>query len=351
MTRMGRAWPLVMALVLLLLSACGRKSLPIPPHDAVPQAIRDLRFQQDEGRVVLTWTYPEATTMGAELPVIEAFLVLRAVIPEQEFCAGCPVNFSSVQEVPAKEAITDMKNRQARYTETILRPGHRYLFKVLTKTGWRVVSDDSNTVTFSWDSPALAPEEVTATALDGRVDLQWQPVTRLINGEGVSSAVLYQLYRGQGPESLRPVGEPTDETVVSDSGLINGLEYHYQVRAVRESGGTRLYGLASHPVKATPMDLTPPAPPRELTGVVVATGVKLLWERGTEKDLAGYRIYRRLPEESKPTRIGEVDRAEITFVDQLPPPPGGCYWSVAAFDKAQPANESVLSKEFYYESF
>jgi hypothetical protein len=347
------AWPLVAAglLAFLMLTACGRKTLPIPPHEAVPEAIRDLRFQQDESLVVLTWTYPKVTTVGTKLPVVESFLVLRAVVPEQEYCPGCPVTFSSAEEVKAAQAITDSKRRQARYTETVLRPGHRYLYQVQTKAGWRVVSEPSNMVSFSWDSPAMAPDELTTKTGDGRAILNWLPVTTLINGQAVASPILYQVYRGPAPETFRPVGEPVAETTYEDSGLVNGLTYYYHVRAARNSGDTRLIGLASHVVTVTPRDLTPPTPPRGLTGVVVAGGVKLLWERGTEKDLAGYRIYRRLPDEARPTRIGEVDRAEITFIDQLPQAPGGCYWSITAYDKAEPTNESVFSKELYHEPF
>lgn len=349
----GSDWPIIAAclVALVMLPACGRKTLPIPPHEAIPEAIRDLRFQQDESQVVLTWTYPKATTVGTKLPAIESFLVLRAVIPEQEYCPGCPVTFSSAEEVKAGQAITDSKRRQARYTETILRPGHRYLYQVQTKAGWRVVSEPSNMVSFSWDSPAMAPDELTSEIGDGKVTLHWVPVSKLINGEAVTSPLLYQVYRGQTPEAFRPIGEPVSATTYIDSGLVNGQRYHYQVRAVRETGDTRLIGLATHSVAITPRDLTPPAPPRDLTGVMVKAGFKLLWERGTEKDLAGYRIYRRLPDEERPTNIGEVDRAEITFIDQLPQAPGGCYWSVTAFDKAEPANESGFSKELYHEPF
>jgi len=340
-----------LVLVSLLLGACGRKTLPIPPHEAVPQPIKDLQYRQDENQVNLTWTYPERTTVGSELPGLQSFLVLRAVVPEQDYCAGCPVAFSSAVEVEAPAAITDPKKRQAHYTETILRPGHRYLYKVQTKAGWRLVSDDSNTVSFFWDSPTMAPDELTAKADDGRILLHWQPVAKLVNGNAIGDTVLYQVYRGLTPETLAPVGDAVSNTNYTDSGLINGQVYHYQVRAVRVVKDSRLIGLASHPVSVAPTDLTPPAPPRSLDGVLVEGGVKLLWERSTEKDLAGYRIYRRLPDETKLTLIGEVDRAEISYIDKLPKAPDGCYWAITAFDKATPANESAFSKELYHEPF
>lgn len=346
-----RATLIATALLVLLQGGCGRKTLPIPPYEAVPEPVRDLRYQQEENQLTLTWTYPERTTVGSELPGLKAFLVLRAVVPEKDYCAGCPVTFSSAVEIEAEKAITDSKKRQARYTETILRAGHRYLYKVQTKAGWRLVSDDSNTVVFYWDSPALAPGDLRGEAGDGSVTLRWQPVTTLVNTDVIGEAVRYQVYRGLPPAAFAPVGETVVETRYTDSGLTNGQLYHYQVRAVRLMNDSRLVGLASHPVAVAPTDLTAPAPPRNLTGVLVAGGVKLLWERSTEKDLAGYRIYRRLPEASTMALIGEIDRAEISFVDTLAHAPEGCYWAITAFDKATPTNESAFSKELFHESF
>lgn len=363
----------VLAWISLLQGGCGRKTLPIPPRDAVPVAINDLQYRQDENQVTLAWTYPARTTVGSELPGLQSFLVLRAVVPEADYCDGCPVTFSSAVEVEAATAIVDPKKRLARYTETILRPRHRYLYKVQTKAGWRLVSDDSNTVDFYWESPAMAPSEVVAEAGDGGISLRWQAVATLVNGDAIGGAVQsslksdggavqspqgvkansvrYQVYRGLTPESMVSVGEAVAETSYADSGLLNGQVYHYQVRAVREVNGSRLIGLASHPVALAPVDLTPPAPPRNLTGVLVDGGVKLLWERSTEKDLAGYRIFRRLPAATSLTLIGEVDRTAISFVDALPQAPDGCYWAITAFDKATPTNESAFSKELYHEPF
>lgn len=348
----GQDWRFFMVIAFCLaFAACGRKTLPIPPQDAVPLPITDLRYQQDENNIVLTWTYPRQTTAGSDLPGIHSFLVLRAVVPEEDYCSGCPVPFSSAVEIDLGKALVDVKKREARYTETILRPGHRYFYKVQTKAGWRLISDDSNTVSFAWAAPAAAPAELSAVAGDGKVELHWQTVGTLVDNQPFTGDVSYQVYRSLTSDSFRSVGDPVAVPSYTDSGLRNGQIYYYQVRAVRVSNGTRLVGLASQTAAQAPRDLTPPAPPRGLTGVTLNKGIKLLWERSSDKDLGGYRIYRRLPEEKKPTLIGEVDRSVVTYDDYLSEAPEGCYWAVTAFDTATPANESVLSKELYHEPF
>lgn len=342
---------LVITVACLALTACGRKTLPIPPQDAVPLPITDLHFQQDENNVVLQWTYPNKTTAGADLPGLHSFIVWRAVVPNEDYCSGCPVTYSSNVEVESTTAITDLKKRQARYTETILRPGHRYFYKVQTKAGWRVVSDDSNTVSFSWAAPPSAPGALIATAGDRKIDLRWDAVNTLVDGQPFFEEASYQLYRSLTSENFRAVGDSVSGTSYTDTGLRNGQTYYYQVRVLRESNGTRIMGLASQTAVQTPVDLTAPAPPRGLSGVVVNKGIKLFWERNSEKDLNGYRIYRRLPEEKELTLIGEVGRDEMTYVDYLASAPNGCYWAVTAFDTATPANESIFSKELYHEPF
>lgn len=345
------SWGLPLLVLLTLQTACGRKTLPIPPQDAVPEAITDLQYRQDENHVTLAWTYPARTTVGSELPGLKSFLILRAVVPEEDYCPTCPLTFSSTIEIEAETAITDPKQRRAHYSETILRPRHRYLYRVQSKAGWRLVSDDSNTVSFFWDSPVVAPTELVAEAGDGQVTLRWQGVNRLVNGEEINGPEGYQLYRGPSDDDLVPLGEVLTSTNFTDAGLTNGQRYHYKVRAVRQVNGSRLIGLASHPLAITPLDLTPPLPPRGLTAVLATGGVKLLWERGSEKDLAGYRIWRRLPSEASLRQIGEVDRAEVSFFDPLPQAEDGCSWAITAFDKATPANESTPSKEVYHEPF
>lgn len=354
-TRCCHRWGLFFLAIGLLaasLWACGRKTLPIPPQDAIPAAITDLRYHQDENNIVLTWTYPKQTTVGSSLQEIDTFQIYRAVVPESEYCAGCPVPFSSAVELRFEEAVLDPKKRLAQYTETLLRPGHRYVYKVITKAGWRLLSDDSNLVSLSWDSPTEAPTNLVATAGDRQVTLAWQPATRLLNGEPLSGPVLYQVYRGPVDGDPQPVGEPVAAPSYTDSGLLNGKSYRYEVRALLVKGKTRIIGLASRAATATPKDLTAPLPPRNLNAVKMDNGVKLIWDGGTEKDLAGYRIYRRLPSQKELTRIGQVDGAQLSFKDlRLPEGQESWFYAVSAFDQAEPANESPVSKEVFYESF
>jgi len=344
---------LLIGLCLLAVAACGRKTLPVPPDQAVPAPVNDLRYHQEQSRIVLTWTPPKRTAVGSRLQGIDSFLVMRAVVPEDDYCPGCPVNFSTTTELPYDEAVSpDGKGRAtARFIETLLRPGHRYLYRVRTKAGWRLISEDSNTVSFLWVTPAAPPAELTAEAGDRAVSLRWRPVKRTIDNAPLTEPITYRIYRGTREDGLRPVGAPVSGTSHIDRGLKNGVRYYYRVSAVRRAGGAAVDGMASRTVSALPRDITPPLPPRGVRAVKTISGIKIIWERGAEADIAGYRVYRRLPAEKRPAAIGAVAAGDLAFTDSFTPPKDVTEWyyAVSAYDVE--ANESVLSKEFHYESF
>lgn len=346
----SRLFIILIFLVGLSVSSCGRKTLPIPPQDALPQVITDLSFRQDENKIVLNWTAPDHTTAGSKLPNIASFEILRAVVPEKDFCAGCPVSFTSSLEIKSETAIKDPKSRAAEYTEMILRPGHRFFYKVRSKAGWRLVSDDSNIVSFSWNSPANAPESPAAIPGDMEIMLSWLPVTTLIDGQQLNDP-LYQVFRSRSEENFSPIGEPVAVPAYTDSGLINNQQYFYKVSAIQRQGQTQITGLASRIVSTTPKDMTAPAPPKNITVVQLADGVRVLWDQGAEKDIAGYRIYRRAATEKILTKIGQVNHSKFSFTDQPSLKEKGLYYAVTAYDRATPANESQISKEIFYEPF
>jgi hypothetical protein len=233
----------------------------------------------------------------------------------------------------------------------LLRPGYRYIYKLRTKAGWRLVSADSNQAAFLWLSPPEAPGELQARAGDQQVNLQWQAVTRRVNGEPLANNLRYRVYRGRTAADLRLINRPATTPSFSDVGLLNGNRYFYKVTAVLQRGKAEIEGLASDIVTSRPHDLTAPPPPRNLVVVKVATGIRILWERTVSADLAGYRIYRRLPE-GKLALIGTADASDNSFIDRRPPARARkWYYAVTSFDRTSPANESPFSREMIYESF
>jgi uncharacterized protein len=341
---------LLCALFLLLAGAaggCGKKTPPVPPNTVLPAAISDLQGVVDEKGVTLSWSYPRRTVRGERLPYrIEGFYLSRAVIPPGEECPGCPIPFGPPVEI---KGAPEEGGRMV-YREALLRPGHRYVYQVRSRAGLLVVSEGSNTVSLLWDTPLMAPADFRIEAGDRQLALRWQPPPALLDGSPVEGPLRYQLYRSLDGESFAPLGGLLDALEHVDSGVRNERTYHYQVRGVRLLDGSPAAGLPSAVLAATPRDLVPPAAPGHVAVVPTETGVRVLWEAVSDADLAGYRIYRRSAAMPGAVLIGEVGAASLSYVDAaLPAGPEIWRYSVTAFDRARPANESAASMEVVYE--
>ncbi|MGA1867761.1 MAG: Ig-like domain-containing protein [bacterium] len=134
------------------------------------------------------------------------------------------------------------------------------------------------------EGPPALPTGLLATAGDYFVSLQWSA-----NSE--CDLAGYNLYRSttKGGEYTRIryllKGDPFTNTEVQ-----NGTTYYYvitaQDRNLNESG-------FSTEVSATPLNLIPPAEPTGFKGTSGSTTINLSWDRNSEYDLAGYKIYYR----------------------------------------------------------
>ena len=327
------------------LSGCGYKDDPVPPGQVIPRAITDLGYQLTDKGVTLSWSYPVETINGDDITEISSFDIYRAVLPIEEYCETCPVPFGRAINLPGG-AVPGEGRKTATYEATLLRPGNMYFFKVQATTGWWAMSKDSNIVSFLWELPASAPEELQARSDGSKIILSWQPVTTHPDGSNLTEEVRYQVFRSTGGAGFREIGETVSGTEFVDTSPVSNRKYYYKVQALSVYEKATVGGGESEVVSAATVDTTPPAPPLGVRGVRTATAMKVFWEPVKEKDLKGYRVYRRLPGEQKMTLVGEVNAPYVMFTDQDPVKDAvRVFYSVSSIDTRKPANESVRSPE------
>lgn len=117
------------------------------------------------------------------------------------------------------------------------------------------------------------------------------------------------------------------------------------IRSVRRLGPDLLLSLDSPVRTVKAQDLTPPPPLLNLVAVPTAKGVELRWDPSPAKDLAGYRVYRRLAGEMQSVRLTLELVTKPYFVDAQAAPGQTYYYSVTAVDDSRRANESLPSEE------
>src|SRR5258708_10347521 len=94
------------ALLLIVLSACGKRGDPHPPLPVIPQATSDLVVAQRGDKVLLSWSYPSMTTAGKSLGAIRRVLLYRSIqeVPVPPPGAPQPVN-DTADDVPPPAAV------------------------------------------------------------------------------------------------------------------------------------------------------------------------------------------------------------------------------------------------------
>ncbi len=340
----GIVLQILLVAVVLLVGGCGYKNSPVPPERVVPTPINDLRYTVDTKGVELTWSYPVETIKGTSIEEIDSFEVYRAVVPVADYCGGCPVPFGKPVVLPGGETAKEMR-RKSSYEESLLRPGHKYFYKVRSRRSWWAASGDSNIVSFVWHTPANAPEDLSVTVEGKNAVLSWTPVTTFVDGSQIDLSVTYQVLRSEGGKGFKSVGTPVSATQFVDGDVVNGKKYFYKVQSLIAFEGESAKGAMSEIVDVVPKDVTPPAQVIGVTAVRAGAGIKVIWDRSNDFDVAGYRVYRRLENQETLELIGEIGSSYTIFSDEKVPANVRVFYSVTAVDDVEPANESVPSEE------
>ncbi|MBW2134463.1 MAG: fibronectin type III domain-containing protein [Deltaproteobacteria bacterium] len=328
------------------ISACGKKMPPIPPDSILPGPVRDFSVRQQGTSLVLRWLIPRENIEGQPLTEIQGFHLLRGHEQLDRPPSVCPPLLSQLAKIDlAYPQVGEVRGEAVAYQDTDLAPGNRYYYQVVGYDRGGHLGDASAIVKHNWEVLPQAPQGLQVRAGDRVVNLDWNPVTHLVDGQLIPGMVNYRVYRQAPGEDYRLVNQTLlTDNHFQDITVKNDVEYSYLVRAVRQVGEDFLESPNSLEQRAEPQDLTAPAPLWNLVAVPTRQGMALRWEPSPEPDLAGYRVYRRALDEPEFAVLHPGLWTKAYFVDAGVEKDRVYYYYVTAVDNSRRANESPPSE-------
>jgi len=351
--RRQRLWSCAAPACLFLMSfaGCGTPGAPQPPSLNLPDPVADLSAIRTGDQVELTWTMPKKSTDKLMLKDSVAVHVCR-----REGTGAC------------LDAGTELlaPGGDAKWGETLppsLNEGTprplTYVVELRNKQGRS--AGVSNAAVVLAGAP---PPPVTGFRIELRKQgavLHWMP-------EDESTPIRLQRTLLTPPTTkakedfASPPPEPVEQNLLVedvkrgealDKTIRFGETYAYRAQRVSRvavDGKTlELAGALTLPVKVIAADVFPPAVPTGLVAVVTPeeneneTSIDLSWEPDTERDVAGYRIYRRDNDGAWELVSSAEPVVGPAFHDAHVQPGHTYHYSVSAID--QGGHESARSAE------
>ena len=311
------------AAALCLICGCGYVGEPLPPLLNIPARVTDLAAVERGSTIIAQFSMPRLTTEGTVIKrpaTVELFAGAAGTgtFDEKAWAAqahnlgnGVIENGRVRYQFPASEWTGQKLVLAARVTGANGR-----------QAGW------SNFAVVQVLPPLATPSNLKAQAVPEGVHLTWK-----------GADAQYRVMRLAGDEPSFSTVATAAKPEWTDTRTQYGKTYQYLVQGVETTAAGVVESDLSPIVRITPEDRFPPAVPSGLTAIASTSSIELTWDRDSEGDLAGYRVYRARGNGAF-EKIGET--AEAPSYSDRKIAPGTTYrYSISALDRN--GNESKPS--------
>ncbi|MFQ6037251.1 MAG: fibronectin type III domain-containing protein [Candidatus Aminicenantales bacterium] len=347
----------------ILLSAnCGKKGNLLPPLVRIPEPPEAVEAVQRADKIILSWKNPEAFVDGRALERIDRVevWVFEKDIPAEEGPG------QEAEETPRGDAF-ERKGELAGTIEAANFEDHRvrderaeprlrfvytlpeaaaasrtFLFALRVNVG-KKYSDFSEPVSITPLIVPLPPEDVSATAFEDRIEIRWKAPSENMDHSGPARVKGYNVYRSvdEGePERLNE--ELIKGETFSDRDFLFGQTYTYFVRASATESPPYYESGDSEPAEVEARDVFAPGAPEGLAVVAGQDLIALTWDPNPEKDIAGYRVWRKAEGEEGYQVMTAAPIRDNAFMDTQVESGIRYAYAVTAVDQA--GNESPKSR-------
>jgi len=333
---------LASVLAAVLLAACGKKGPPLPPASRGPLPAAVVEARQHGDRMVVSFVLPGPRGAGAAVAIARAELVRVTYGP-----GGAPA--ADLDAFRRRGEVVAVRGDGTFEAGTSLRlvdrppTGGEFAAGSTLRYGVRLFDQRGRI------SPlAMAPDLVVEEAALGPTGLRGEPTADgvRLSWEAVPGT-RYNVYRAPRDEEvpLRPIHDrPVSAGEFLDVTAPSGARLVYTVRVVIGEPPPYIESADTAPLEIEVLDRFPPAPPRGLVAVQEGPAVRLFWDPSAERDLGGYRVYRRDASGEAWLRIGPDPIDRPLFRDDAVVAGQAFAYRLTAVDRATPANESGPSE-------
>ena len=292
---------LVLLLAGWLFAGCGAQGPPQPPRVERPEKITDLKATQVGRTLEIRFTVPQRAIDGERLTKPLEIELVRQI--------------THAGETPEESALTPWLSLaadqwpqyvqggvlvySAHLSDQEFNPWRGAVLNLAVRTLTRGLrnraheSELSRLVQVPLADVSGPVENLETHVTEKAIEVLWNTPSRSLSGQAARNPDGYQVYRSLSgkPGSYKLLGESTSPPYL-DQDFEFGRTYSYKVRAIFKTSGGAAESEDSEAREVTPRDIFPPAAPSSLTAIFAAGAVELVWTANTEKDLAGYYVYR-----------------------------------------------------------
>lgn len=141
---MKHPWLLVLLMLMVAASGCGKKGEPRAPELATPKLITNLAARSTADGVALTWNRPTEYVDGSELKDLASFVIFRKEISQS--CVDCPVPYRQLTTVNVEDREKFVRLKQYRFDDREVRSNTIYRYRVASQLFDGSLSGPSNEV-------------------------------------------------------------------------------------------------------------------------------------------------------------------------------------------------------------
>jgi hypothetical protein len=332
---------------LLMMAGCGLPSAPQPPSLKLPEPVTDLTAARYGDQVRLNWTMPKRTTDKVILNGAQQAHICRRVetgprqtVADQAFNPDSPAEF--VDHLPP-ELTTGSPKILAYTVDLVNHAGHS--------------AGPSNTAVTAAGAPPPPVDGLTAAAQPDGVVLRWHPAGGdqllrihrvLVPTPGAQKASQVAGSPAPPEQTLEVTGADQGQALDRNAALNHTYRYSAErvLRLTLDGKSFEVLSKPSETITINARDVFPPATPRDLQAVAdpEARAIDLSWAPNTERDIAGYVVYRRdTASAAAAARISPPNEVAPSLRDSNPLPGHRYAYSVSAVDVD--GNESPRSAE------